>query len=57
MKPSSTFKFSKSSKRMLCTMINAEQRNAWKRCMIEAELYSKIVVKPSKKERTAPSAE
>jgi hypothetical protein len=57
MKPNSTFKLSKTTKRMLCSIINTEQRNSWKRSMIDAELCSRIVIKPAKKERSAPSAE
>jgi len=38
MKTSSTFKLSKSAKRVMATMPNAEQRNHYKRLMIDAEL-------------------
>ena len=51
MKPNGTFKLSKTTKRMLCSIINTEQRNSWKRSMIDAELCSRIVIKPAK---TAP---
>jgi hypothetical protein len=56
MKPNSTFKLSKSTKRTLASM-PLDKRNAWKKCMIEAELYSKVVIKSTKKERSAPAAE
>jgi hypothetical protein len=48
MKPNSTFKLSKTTKRMLCSIVNTEQRNSWKKSMIQAELYSKVVVKPTR---------
>ena len=38
MKTSLTFKLSKSAKRVMATMPNAEQRNHYKRLMIDAEL-------------------
>ena len=51
MKPSKTFKLSKSTKRILATMVNVEQRNAWKRAMIDAELHEAVVPKTTKKDR------
>jgi hypothetical protein len=54
LKPTSTYKMSKPTKTglALSKFKTLEQRHAWKRAMIDAELCSKIVVKPSKKERT-----
>ena len=45
MKPGKTFKLSKQTKRFMCTIPNAEDRNAYKRAMIEAELAAAVVVK------------
>jgi hypothetical protein len=57
MKPSKTFKLSKSTKRILATMVNVDQRNAWKRAMIDAELHEAVVPKTSKKDRTGSKFE
>ena len=51
MKPGKTFKLSKPTKTMLASIVDPIKRSEWKRAMIDAELCSKIVVKPSKKER------
>jgi hypothetical protein len=50
MKPTSTFKLSKTTKRMVALMkgSTAEQRNQYKNMMIQAELASKIVIKTAK---------
>jgi hypothetical protein len=37
-KTNGTFKLSKSSKRMMATMVNADDRNHYKRMMIDAEV-------------------
>ena len=50
MKPGKTFKLSKTTKRMLCSIVNTEQRNQYKRMMIDAELCAAIVPKTIKKE-------
>jgi len=57
LKPTSTYKMSKPTKTglALSKFKTLEQRHAWKRAMIDAELCSKIVVKPSKKERPSGS--
>lgn len=54
LKPTSTYKMSKPTKTglALSKFKSKDQRDQWKRAMIDAELCSKIVVKPSKKERT-----
>jgi hypothetical protein len=49
MKPTATFKLSKSTKRSLATIIDPVQRSAFKRAMIDAELTSRIQVKPAKR--------
>lgn len=45
MKPNKTFKLSKSTKRMMCSIVNTEQRNQFKRMMIQAELAAGVIVK------------
>jgi hypothetical protein len=37
-KTNGTFKLSKSTKRMMATMVNADDRNHYKRMMIDAEV-------------------
>jgi len=51
MKPGKTFNLSKQTKRFMATFVNAEQRHAYKRAMIQAELAAAIVPKTVKKER------
>jgi hypothetical protein len=50
MKPGKTFNLSKESKRTLALM-PTDKRNAWKKCMIEAELYEAVVPKTTKREK------
>jgi len=45
MKPNKTFKLSKSTKRMMCSIVNTEKRNQFKRMMIQAELAAGVIVK------------
>ena len=49
-KPNATFKLSKSTKRILALSKwkSKEQRDAWKRSMIQAELAEKIIPKTNK---------
>jgi hypothetical protein len=55
LKPNKTFKLSKQTKRFMATIINADQRNAFKRAMIQAELAAAIVPKREKRPTgTAP---
>jgi hypothetical protein len=49
LKPNKTFKLSKQTKRFMATMINADERNAFKRAMIQAELAAAIVPKREKR--------
>jgi hypothetical protein len=53
MKPGKTFKLSKTVKRMIGLMkgSTAEQRNQYKRMMIDAELCAAVVIKPTKTDR------
>ena len=57
LKPTSTYKMSKMTKTSLAMghFKNAHARGQWKRAMIEAELQSKVVVKPAKKEQRGTS--
>jgi hypothetical protein len=50
MKPGKTFKLSKSTKRMMCSIVDATKRNAYKRMMIQAELAAGVVIKREPKE-------
>lgn len=54
LKPNSTYKMSKPTKTMLALgkFRSAEDRHAWRRAMIGAELAAKVVIK-SKAERKA----
>ena len=56
LKPTSTYKMSKPTKTSLALskFKNKEQRDQWKRAMIDAELCSKIVVKASQRDKNAP---
>jgi hypothetical protein len=56
LKPGKTFKLSKTSKRMIGLMKGAtsEQRNQFKRMMIDAQLHSEIVIKTPSRDKNAP---
>jgi len=56
LKPGKTFVLSKTTKRMIALMkgSTAEQRNQFKRMMIQAELAAAIVPKAEKRDRNAP---
>ena len=51
MKPTSTFKLSKQTKRFMCTITNPVERHAYKNAMIQAELAAAIRPKIAKGER------
>jgi hypothetical protein len=51
LKPGKTFNLSKQTKRFMATFVNAEQRHAFKRAMIQAELAAAIVPKSNKGDR------
>lgn len=40
MKPTKTFKLSKTTKRIMCSIVDTELRNAFKSTMIQAQLQS-----------------
>ena len=44
-KPGKTFNLSKQTKRMMCSIVDTESRNQFKRMMIQAQLASEVVVK------------
>jgi len=48
MKPGKTFKLSKTTKRMMATITNAEDRGEFKRIMIQAQLAAAVVIKREK---------
>lgn len=51
-KPTAHFCLSKTSKRVMSTIVDAEQRNIYKNAMIQAELNSKVKVSSDKKDRS-----
>jgi hypothetical protein len=53
-KPNKTFVLSKQTKRMMCSIVDTEARNQFKRMMIQAELAAAIVPKSTKGDRGAP---
>lgn len=42
MRTGSAFKLSKTAKRALAIIKNPEQRNAWRRCLVDAEATAQI---------------
>jgi len=56
LKPGKTFKLSKTAKRMIALMkgSTADERNQYKRMMIQAELAAAIVVKSAPRDKSAP---
>jgi len=51
MKPGKTFVLSKQTKRFMCTILNTEERNQFKRMMIQAELAAAIVPKSTRPDK------
>jgi hypothetical protein len=53
MKPSATFKLSKETKRILALSKwkNKDQRDAWKRSMIQAELHASVQPRVSRERK------
>jgi hypothetical protein len=56
MKPGKTFKLSKTTKRMIGLMkgATADQRNQYKRMMIDAQLCSEVIIKAPTRDKNAP---
>jgi hypothetical protein len=50
MKTSSAFKLSKTAKRALAIITNADQRGAWKKALVGAEAAAQV--RPSRREKT-----
>jgi hypothetical protein len=48
MKPGKTFNLSKRTKTMMASIVNTEERNAFKRAMIQAQLASEVVPRGNK---------
>ena len=44
-KPGKTFKLSKSTKRMMCSIVDTKSRNQYKAMMIQAELAANVIIK------------
>lgn len=51
MKPTKTFKLSKTTKRLMATITSATDRGDFKRAMIEAQLLSQVVIKKEKADK------
>jgi len=49
-KPGRTFKLSKSTKRMMCSIVDTVQRNQYKAMMIQAELAAGVIIKREPRE-------
>jgi hypothetical protein len=54
LKPNKTFNLSKQTKRFMCTILDPQERGAFKRMMIQAQLASQVVIKSNKSDRNAP---
>ena len=54
MKPGKTFNLSKQTKRFMASFVKAEDRNQYKRMMIDAQLCSEVVIKTEKRDKNAP---
>ena len=51
LKPNSTFKLPKFVKRRMATMVNDQERHAYKRSMIESILHGNQVIAPKEKKK------
>lgn len=49
-KPGRTFKLSKTTKRMMCSIVDTKSRNQFKAMMIQAELAANVVIKREPRE-------
>jgi len=54
LKPGKTFNLNKQTKRFMATFTNAEDRNHFKRMMIDAQLCSEIVIKTPSRDKNSP---
>jgi len=48
MKPNKTFKLSKTTKRRMATIVDAQKRSGYKNMMIQAELAAGVSPRPAK---------
>jgi hypothetical protein len=51
MKPTANFKMNATTKYLLSTIVDADQRNTFKTCMIQAQLAAEKKPEPSKSKR------
>jgi hypothetical protein len=49
-KPGKTFKLSKQSKRLMCSIVDTKERNQFKAMMIQAELAAGVIIKREPRE-------
>jgi hypothetical protein len=56
MKPGKTFNLSKQTKRFMATFTKAEDRNHYKRMMIDAQLCSEVVIKTPSRDNKRPQS-
>jgi len=54
LKPGKTFNLNKQTKRFMATFTKAEDRNHYKRMMIDAQLCSEVVIKTPTRDKNAP---
>jgi hypothetical protein len=54
-KPSKTFKLSKTTKRRMASIVDPVERHAYKNAMIQAQIASEIVIKHKEKTGRAPN--
>jgi len=50
LKSGKTFKLSKQTKALMCSIVDTVQRNAFKRAMIQAQLASEVIIKREPRE-------
>jgi hypothetical protein len=48
--PGKAFRLKKQTKRFMCSIVDATERNAFKRMMIQAQLASEVIVKKEPRE-------
>ena len=49
-KPGRTFKLSRQTKRLMCSIVDTKSRNQYKAMMIQAELAANVVIKREPRE-------
>ena len=53
MNPGKTFKLSKQTKRMMCSIVDPVSRNQYKKMMIQAELAAGVIIKREPRDHRA----